>query len=116
RREVDVNDRLLAVGIPELRRVLDRIVAYCDDQVGLVEPARDVVPRLKPDRQQAEVVVVWHRAFRHERVRDGNAVSPGERPQLAGRSPADDAVAREDQWERCGFDQPRRRLEGLAIW
>jgi len=41
--EVDVDDRLLALRVPELRRVLDQVVAHRDDEVGPLEPARDVV-------------------------------------------------------------------------
>src|SRR5439155_20841743 len=59
-REVDVNDLLLALGVPELRRVLDRIVPDRDDQVGLLETVRDVIPRLKASRQQAEIVIEGH--------------------------------------------------------
>ena len=60
RREVDVNDLLLALRVPELRRVLDRIVPDRDDQVGLLETVRDVIPRLKASRHRAEIVIVGH--------------------------------------------------------
>ena len=46
--EIDVDDGLLLLRVPEARRVLHRIVAHRDDEVGLLEAAGDVVARLSP--------------------------------------------------------------------
>ena len=73
--------RLLPVGVPAVGRVLDRVVADADDEVGAIEAGEDVVARLEPDGHQRQLVAVVDGALAHERHRDRDMEGLGERAQ-----------------------------------
>ena len=95
RRRVDVDDPIGAARVPAPGRVLDRVVAHRDHQVGPVEPRQHVVARLQPDRHQRQVRPVVDRALAHERDGHRDVEPARELAQLRGRVPAEHAVARQ---------------------
>ena len=113
REGVDADDRLVAVRVPVLRRMLHEVVADRDHQIRDLEPGHPVVARLEPDRTKRLGVAGVHRALAHERLRDGD---PGGAYELAQRrrgAAADHAIARERHRVERSADQVRR-LQKLA--
>ena len=73
RDRVDADDRLVAVRVPVLGRVLDEVVADREHHVGLAEAGHLVVARLEADRAERLVVVGREEALAHERLRHRDA-------------------------------------------
>ena len=106
REEVDVDDALVVLGVPQPRVVLDHVVAERDDEVGRVECAGHDVLGLQADGEQTVVVVHVDRTLGHHRVRDADAGAFAEQPQLLAGAGTDGAVAGQ-------HDGPLRRLDQL---
>ena len=58
---VDVDDGLVAVGVPHVGVVLDHVVADADHHVGLLEREPRQVARLQADRAERQLVGERHR-------------------------------------------------------
>ena len=113
--EVDVDDLLAAVLVPEMRRVLDQVVADRDDDVGLVERGVDVVAPLQADGEQAMRVAASDRALAHEGVDHPDAGLVRQALELLGGAFAHRAVARQDDRVLGAGDDLGRLADRLVI-
>ena len=66
--EIDVDDLLIARGIPELRAVFDEVVADHQHDIGRGHRLVAVVPGLQTDGEQVVLIRAGQRTLAHERV------------------------------------------------
>ena len=111
---VDVDDGLVAIGIPHVGVVLDHVVADADDHVGLLEREPRQVPRLQADRSERQLIGERHHALGHEGVGHRDPQHLGEGHQRIGRTLADHAVAGEDHRRLGRRDQLRGLFDLVA--
>jgi hypothetical protein len=110
---VDHDDRLVAPGVPVLRRVLDQVEADRQDDVSLLEAGHLVVVRLKADGAERLRVARVEQPLGHERLGDGDTGRADELAQRGRRAPAHHAVAADGHRVQGAADQVRG-LQQLA--
>jgi len=76
--EIDMDDRLVAIGIPEDRRNFDQVVPHGDHGVRFLERLVHMVAALQPHGEQAMRVGHGDGALAHEGVDDRDAGFVGE--------------------------------------
>ena len=102
RERIDVDDGLVAVGVPLLGMVFHHVVADTDHDVGTLESKGHQVAGFQPDGPQRQLVGEREGALGHEGRRHGDAQHLGEAYQRVAGVLADDAVAgHDDRTARC---------------
>ena len=94
--EVDVDDLLVSVRVPEPGVVLHHVVAQRDHQVGGIDGTGDEVLRSKANGVEAVVGVPVDAALGHEGAHDTDAGDLAEEAQLLAGPLSDRPVARDD--------------------
>ena len=113
--EVHVDDRLVAIGVPQARVVLDHVVAERDHEVGLLDGPYRMVAGLQADGEQAALVVHVHTALGHERADHPDAGALDELAELGGGPTTNGPVAGEDDRAFGGLDGGPRLVDDLVV-
>jgi hypothetical protein len=110
RKEVEVDDALVALRVPQVGVVLHHVVADGHDHVGRVHGTRHEVLRLESDGEERAGIVHVDAPLRHERTDDPDAAALGELPQLRTRPLPYRAISRQNDRTRRGANH----LEGTV--